>query len=184
MPGSVLWGWAGPLLVTFFGAFLRFNRLGLPHAVLFDETYYVPDAYGILKHGVEIDHVSDVNALLARGSTHILEGTKGEYVVHPPLGKMLIAVGEWLFGLTPFGWRFAVALVGSLAILMTADYDDALLAQENPHASLARTVPALAAALTCAAYEPPNKHACTSSGCSWCSGTRARHPSASGAVPV
>jgi dolichyl-phosphate-mannose-protein mannosyltransferase len=120
MPGSPLWGWAGPLLVTAFGAFLRFNRLGLPRAVLFDETYYVPDAYGILRHGVEIDHVSNVNTLLARGSTQILEGTKGEYVVHPPLGKMLIAVGEWLFGLTPFGWRFAVAVAGSLAILMTA----------------------------------------------------------------
>src|SRR5580704_12816248 len=120
MPGSALWGWAGPLLVTLFGAFLRFNRLGLPHAVLFDETYYVPDAYGILKHGVEIDHVSNVNALLARGSTHILEGTKGEYVVHPPLGKELIAVGEWLFGLTPFGWRFMVAVVGTLSILLIA----------------------------------------------------------------
>ena len=33
---------------------------------------------------------------------------------------MLIAVGEWLFGLTPFGWRFAVAVVGSLSILMLA----------------------------------------------------------------
>jgi dolichyl-phosphate-mannose-protein mannosyltransferase len=120
MPGSALWGWAGPLLVTAFGAFLRFNRLGQPRAVLFDETYYVPDAYGILRHGVEIDHVSNVNALLTRGSTQILEGTKGEYVVHPALGKMLIAVGEWLFGLTPFGWRFAVAVAGSLAILMTA----------------------------------------------------------------
>src|SRR5215831_81134 len=53
------------------------------------------------------------------GGTQILEGTRGEYVVHPPLGKMLIAVGEWLFGLTPFGWRFAVAVAGSLAILMT-----------------------------------------------------------------
>jgi len=120
MPGSALWGWAGPLLVTLFGAFLRFNRLGQPRAVLFDETYYVPDAYGILRHGVEIDHVSNVNTLLAQGSARILEGTKGEYVVHPPLGKMLIAVGEWLFGLTPFGWRFAVAVAGSLAILMTA----------------------------------------------------------------
>jgi dolichyl-phosphate-mannose-protein mannosyltransferase len=120
MTGSVFWGWAGPLLVTLFGAFLRFDRLGDPHAVLFDETYYVPDAYGILRHGVEINHVKNVNALLARGDTHILVGTTGEYVVHPPLGKIMIAVGEWLFGLTPFGWRFAVALVGSVAILMTA----------------------------------------------------------------
>jgi dolichyl-phosphate-mannose-protein mannosyltransferase len=120
MTGSELWGWAGPALVTVFGAFLRFYRLGIPHAVLFDETYYVPDAYGILKHGVEINHVKNVNALLARGSTHIFTGLNGEYVVHPPLGKIMIAVGEWVFGLTPFGWRFAVALVGSLAILMTA----------------------------------------------------------------
>ena len=120
MPGSALGGWAGPLLVTLLGALLRFDRLSLPHAVLFDETYYVPDAYGILRHGVEIDHVSNVNTLLAQGSTRILEGTKGEYVVHPPLGKMFIAAGEWLFGLTPFGWRFAVAVAGSLAILITA----------------------------------------------------------------
>jgi 4-amino-4-deoxy-L-arabinose transferase-like glycosyltransferase len=40
--------------------------------------------------------------------------------VHPPLGKETIAVGEWLFGLTPFGWRLMVAILGSLAILMTA----------------------------------------------------------------
>ena len=105
MPGGVLWGWAGPLLVTVFGAFLRFDRLSVPHAVTFDETYYVPDAYGILRHGVEISHVSNVNALLARGSTQILTGTQAEYVAHPPLGKIMIAVGEWLFGLTPFGWR-------------------------------------------------------------------------------
>src|SRR5215831_10716028 len=119
IPGSPVWGWAGPLLVTAFGAYLRFNRLSVPHAVVFDETYYVGDAYGILRHGVEINHVKNADALLAHGQTNIL-GTGGELVVHPPLGKVLIAGGEWLFGLTPFGWRFAVALVGSLAILMTA----------------------------------------------------------------
>jgi len=120
IPGSRFWGWAGPLLVTAFGGFLRFSRLGDPHAVVFDETYYVPDAWSILKHGVEIDHVSNVNALLANGSTHILIGTQAEYVAHPPLAKAMMAVGEWLFGLTPFGWRFASAVVGTLAILMTA----------------------------------------------------------------
>ena len=65
IPGSAIWGWAGPLLVTVFGAFLRFNRLSVPHAVVFDETYYVGDAYGILRHGVEINHVKNANALLA-----------------------------------------------------------------------------------------------------------------------
>src|SRR5450755_302914 len=118
--GSAAWGWLGPLLVTALGTFLRFSRLGDPRAVIFDETYYVGDAYGILRHGVEINHVKNANAILASGrSTHIL-ASGGEFVVHPPLGKVLIAGGEWLFGLTPFGWRFAAAVVGSLAILMTA----------------------------------------------------------------
>jgi dolichyl-phosphate-mannose--protein O-mannosyl transferase len=125
MPPASVWGWAGPLLVTLFGGFLRFYRLGTPHAVVFDETYYVPDAYGILKHGVELNAVDSsknrnvVDHLLAHGSTHILTNT-GEYVVHPPLGKVLIAVGEWLFGLTPFGWRFMVAVIGTLSILLLA----------------------------------------------------------------
>jgi dolichyl-phosphate-mannose-protein mannosyltransferase len=120
IPGSALWGWLGPLLVTALGTFLRFSRLGDPRAVIFDETYYVGDAYGILRHGVEINHVKNANAILASGrSTHIL-ASGGEFVVHPPLGKVLIAGGEWLFGLTPFGWRFSAAVVGSLAILLTA----------------------------------------------------------------
>jgi dolichyl-phosphate-mannose-protein mannosyltransferase len=119
MPPSAWWGWAGPLLVTLFGGFLRFYRLGVPHAVVFDETYYVPDAWSILRHGVEFNHPKNINALLVSGSTHILS-TPAEYVAHPPLGKAMIAVGEWLFGLTPFGWRFSVAVIGTLSILMTA----------------------------------------------------------------
>jgi dolichyl-phosphate-mannose--protein O-mannosyl transferase len=119
LAGSPFLGWAGPLLITAFGAFLRFNRLSRPPAIVFDETYYVGDAYGILRHGAEINHVKNADTLLAHGSTNIL-APGGEFVVHPPLGKVAIAAGEWLFGLTPFGWRFAVAVVGSLSILMTA----------------------------------------------------------------
>ncbi len=106
-------------MVTLFGGFLRFYRLGDPHAVIFDETYYVPDAYSILRHGVELNHVRMVNELLLRGDTHIFR-SGGEYVVHPPLGKLLMASGDWLFGLTPFGWRFAAAVIGTVSILMTA----------------------------------------------------------------
>ena len=119
MPGSAFWGWVGPLLVTAFGAFLRFNRLSVPKSVIFDETYYVPDAYGILRFGVEHNYVANRNALILRGDPHFFS-SGGEFVVHPPAGKLLIAVGEWAFGLTPFGWRFSVAVVGSLSILILA----------------------------------------------------------------
>ena len=119
MPGSRLWGWLGPLLVFAFGTFLRFDRLSIPHAVIFDETYYVPDAYGILRFGVEHNYIATRNALIARGDPHFFSAG-GEFVVHPPAGKLFIAGGEWVFGLTPFGWRFSVAVVGSLSILILA----------------------------------------------------------------
>jgi dolichyl-phosphate-mannose-protein mannosyltransferase len=111
--------WAGSLAVTAAGGVVRFYRLTTPRSLVSDEFYYVPDAYGILRHGAEVNHSPDAPALLLHGRTNIL-ATGGEFVAHPPLGKVMIAAGEWLFGLTPFGWRFAAAVVGTLAILMTA----------------------------------------------------------------
>ena len=122
--GSTFWGWAGPVLVMLFGGFLRFYRLSTPDSVVFDETYYVPDANSILRHGVEINHVKNVNNLLLAGNPNFYLRSHGqlvgEVVAHPPLGKIMMAGGQWVFGLTPFGWRFSVALVGTLSILMLA----------------------------------------------------------------
>src|SRR5512140_1795469 len=123
MPEDRLWGWLGPLLVTAFGAFLRFNRLQVPRALMFDETYYAKDAWSILNHGVELNLVGNANAIIQAGHTNIFapcNGTAscGEYVVQPEVGKLLIAAGEWMFGLNSFGWRFASAVFGSLAILL------------------------------------------------------------------
>ena len=124
MPDDRLWGWLGPLLVTLFAAFTRFNRLSIPHAVVFDETYYAKDAWSILQHGVEWQFAKNANDLILAGNTgsHIFlpcSGTScGEYVVQPPVGKLLIAVGEWIYGLTPLGWRVAPAVFGTLAILV------------------------------------------------------------------
>ena len=127
MPDDRPWGWLGPLLVTAFGAFLRFNRLRVPRALVFDETYYVKDAWSILNHGVELNLVSNANTIIQAGHANIFapcNGTPacGEYVVQPEMGKLLIAAGEWLFGLNSFGWRFASAVFGSLAI--SADVPD------------------------------------------------------------
>jgi dolichyl-phosphate-mannose-protein mannosyltransferase len=129
MPGDRLWGWIGPLLITAFAAFLRFNRLSVPDAVIFDETYYAKDAWSILQHGVEwitlpspASNPNWLNDQIIAGHTSIFQACSGtgcgEYVVQPPVGKLLIAVGEWIYGLTTLGWRVAPALAGSLAILL------------------------------------------------------------------
>jgi dolichyl-phosphate-mannose-protein mannosyltransferase len=129
MPDDRLWGWIGPLLVTAFAAFLRFNRLSVPNAVIFDETYYAKDAWSVLKHGVEWNIIPDpahqsghVNNLIIAGHTNIFQACSGtgcgEYVVQPPVGKLLMAVGEWIYGLTTLGWRIAPAIFGTLAVLV------------------------------------------------------------------
>ena len=131
MPDDGLWGWIGPLLVTLFAGFMRFNRLSVPNAVIFDETYYAKDAWSILKHGVEWNMLPNPsnnsnwlnNLVIAdHGHPNIFQACTGtgcgEYVVQPPLGKLLMAVGEWLFGLTTLGWRVAPALFGTLAVLV------------------------------------------------------------------
>src|SRR6266700_3173135 len=112
-------------LVTPMAALLRFNRLAVPNAVMFDETYYAKDAWSILKHGVEWNWIANptnnpdfVNNQVIAGHTNLFaacSGTScGEYVVQPEVGKLLMAVGEWLYGLTTLGWRVAPALFGSL----------------------------------------------------------------------
>ena len=122
MPDDRLWGWLGPLLVTAFAAFLRFYRLSVPHALIFDETYYAKDAWSILQHGVEWNLVKNANDLILAGHDNIFQACSGtgcgEYVVQPPVGKLLMAAGEWLYGLNPLGWRVASAFFGSLAILI------------------------------------------------------------------
>ncbi len=78
MLGSPFWGWAGPVLIMIFGGFLRFYRLSKPDAVVFDETYYVPDANSILHHGVEFHHVSNVNSCSWPGNPNIFQPTAAD----------------------------------------------------------------------------------------------------------
>ncbi|MCP2336898.1 dolichyl-phosphate-mannose--protein mannosyltransferase [Actinomadura rupiterrae] len=120
VPGSALLGWAGPLLVTALAALLRFYRLGSPKAVVFDETYYAKDALSLLKFGYEHTTVKDADKMLIADPHANIWTDGGSFVVHPPAGKWMIAIGEQLFGATPFGWRFMPALCGTLAVLILA----------------------------------------------------------------
>jgi dolichyl-phosphate-mannose--protein O-mannosyl transferase len=49
-----------------------------------------------------------------------VSGSDPEFIVHPPVGKWLIASGIKLFGDNEFGWRFASAVFGTLLILLFA----------------------------------------------------------------
>ena len=86
-------------LILAFSASVRFVNLSRPKELVFDEIYYVDGARDFLKYGVEIE----------KGAS--------EFIVHPPVGKWVIASGIKLFGDNPFGWRFATALLGTISIL-------------------------------------------------------------------
>lgn len=111
--------WLVPIGVVAVAAALRLIGLEHPHALVFDETYYVKDGWSILHLGYEASWPEDPDARFAAGETDIYQ-TNGTRVVHPPLGKWLIGLGMALFGGdSSFGWRFATAIAGILTVLVT-----------------------------------------------------------------
>lgn len=117
-------GWVATLLVALIGGLLRFVRLDIPGTgvesknggtfgagKVFDEIYYACDAKNLLRYGVERNAVD--------GNSDCLVADGGSFIVHPPLGKWAIAMGQWAFGETSsFGWRFSAALFGTLTIVV------------------------------------------------------------------
>ena len=89
-----------PIVIALISFFLRTFNLGSIKTLIFDEVYYVDGARDLLAQGVEV------------------AGPNSEFVVHPPLGKWMIALGVQIFGDNPTGWRIATAFVGSLMILL------------------------------------------------------------------
>ncbi|MFD7729231.1 dolichyl-phosphate-mannose--protein mannosyltransferase [Kitasatospora phosalacinea] len=113
-------GWLGPVGVAVFAGVLRFVNLGSPHALIFDETYYAKDAYALWHLGYESSWSDDANGLITAPNPAVPLRTDAAFVVHPPVGKWMIGLGEQLFGMSPFGWRFVVAVLGTLSVLMLA----------------------------------------------------------------
>jgi dolichyl-phosphate-mannose-protein mannosyltransferase len=103
---AAFWGWFGPIAVTLLAGYLRFNRLSIPGGISFDEKYYAPDAQSLWRYGVE--------------TTPGKIPLQPEYIVHPPLGKWMIGIGEQIFGYNSLGWRFSAAVVGTLSVLIVA----------------------------------------------------------------
>ena len=115
-----IWGWAGPLLVTAVAAVARFANLGRPRELVFDETYYVKQAYTLLKVGYEARWPADANAAFEAGRLDVFLN-RADYVVHPQVGKWMIALGMEVAGpASSVGWRLGAAVAGTLSVLMLA----------------------------------------------------------------
>ncbi|RIV39369.1 dolichyl-phosphate-mannose--protein mannosyltransferase [Micromonospora radicis] len=111
--------WLATAVVVAIAAVLRFANLSHPPGKIFDEIYYARDAWALVDKGVEWNY----------------KDGGPSYVVHPPLGKWLIGLGEWAFGYADtehgisvpghlwttspeFGWRFSAAVIGTLSVLL------------------------------------------------------------------
>ncbi len=107
--------WLVTAALVVLGFVIRIVDIGRPAHIEFDETYYAKDAWTLLHLGYEGTWGSDANDQIAAGNVDGWSDV-GSFIVHPQLGKWLIAAGEKLFGMTPFGWRFASLVFGCLLI--------------------------------------------------------------------
>src|ERR1700753_3547608 len=102
-PVDRLEGWVVTGVITALAAVTRMVNLGSPTDAgtpIFDEKHYAPQAWQMLRnHGVE-------------------DNPGYGLVVHPPVGKELIAIGEAIFGYNGLGWRFTGTVLGVLMVAL------------------------------------------------------------------
>ncbi len=102
-PPDRLRGWLVTAAMGVLAFVVRFAGLGFPTdggTPVFDEKHYVPQAWQMLRNG------------------GIEDNPAYELVVHPPLGKHLIAIGEALFGYDSIGWRFSAAVASVVCVVL------------------------------------------------------------------
>ena len=114
-PGAA---WVATLLATAVAAVLRLVGLDRVRALMFDETYYVKDAYSLAHLGYEGTWAGEWDQSFAAGDFSGL-GLSGSYIVHPQTGKWLIALGMQIFGWdNPVGWRISAAVAGIVGVFL------------------------------------------------------------------
>nr|NLD40287.1 phospholipid carrier-dependent glycosyltransferase [Actinomycetales bacterium] len=119
---TIMWGWLGPILMAGIAAILRIWNLQHPERVIFDETYYVKDAFTLDTFGYSTkwEPVDEDNRnQFFNVGDHREMTDVAAYVVHGELGKWFIALGMRLFGVdNGLGWRFAAAVAGVVCVLL------------------------------------------------------------------
>lgn len=103
----------GFLPIILLASITRLWNLGYPNKLVFDETYYVKDAFTLWRAGHELQwSTGNEKTFSAEG---VLQSP--EFVVHSPLGKWIIGLGMQVFGTAnPVGWRIMTALAGIAAV--------------------------------------------------------------------
>ena len=110
--------WGAPAAVVGVAALARLWGLGHPGSLVFDETFYVKDAWTLTNLGYEASWPAGADAAFNAGDTDGYS-TNASFVVHPPLGKWLIGLGMSLLGPdNPVGWRLATAVAGIIAVVL------------------------------------------------------------------
>lgn len=110
--------WGAPAAVVGVAALTRLWGLGHPASLVFDETFYVKDAWTLTNLGYEGSWPAEADAMFNAGLTDVFTAAPS-FVVHPPLGKWLIGLGMSLLGPdNPVGWRIATAVAGILAVVL------------------------------------------------------------------
>jgi dolichyl-phosphate-mannose-protein mannosyltransferase len=116
--GRALWAWGGPVIVTLVSAVTRLFGLGHPKALVFDETYYVKDAWTLWKLGYSANWPANSDPSFAQGQVNSYLSDPS-FVVHPPLGKWIIGLGMQLLGPeNSASWRISTAVAGILAVIL------------------------------------------------------------------
>jgi len=88
------WEYTGLCLLVIAILAMHFSIVMQPTELVFDEQHYVTDARAIL------------------------QGNSTLHPEHPPLGKLFIVFGMFLFGDNPLGWRFFSILFGAICIVL------------------------------------------------------------------
>lgn len=110
--------WAAPVGALVLAALTRLWNLGDPASLVFDETYYVKDAWSLWNLGYEGSWPDDANEAWAAGDPSGFS-SDASFVVHPPLGKWVIGLGLALLGPeNPVSWRIATAVAGIVLVAL------------------------------------------------------------------
>lgn len=111
-------GWPATLAVTALAAAVRLPALDRPYPLVFDETYYVKDAWTLATVGYETNWPEEPNPAFEAGLYDSNLDTPA-FIVHPAVGKWVIGLGMRVLGADDrVGWRIGVALAGLVTVLL------------------------------------------------------------------